>query len=193
MTLTPPDLHRAYTKVVLQMIDEDEPTLRSYAASLLRVSAGATVLDVGSGPGSTVDAVQRTGARIICLDRDPSMLAAIGAAAPRVRGRAEMLPVLEGAVDAVLCAGVLHSIDPDALAWTLAELLRVVRPGGRVVVVNKGLAPWRWATSWYGEMRAQLGDDACDFPPLTLLPAQARTVSVRWFAGDCFYALVYER
>jgi hypothetical protein len=42
-------------------------------------------------------------------------------------------------------------------------------------------------------MRVLLGEAACEWPPLSLLPAQARVVSVRWFAGDAFYALVYER
>jgi ubiquinone/menaquinone biosynthesis C-methylase UbiE len=75
MTMTPADVHRIDTARVLQAIGEDEPTLRAYTVSLLGVSAGATVLDVGSGPGSSVAAVQATGARVICLDPEPSMLA----------------------------------------------------------------------------------------------------------------------
>lgn len=191
--MTPADVHRAETARVLQTLDEDEPTLRAYLAALLGVRPGDRVLDVGSGPGSSVAAIQTLGARVVCLDPEPSMLAAIDPAVPRVRGRAERLPFRDSAVDAVLCAGVLHSLDPDDVAWVLGELRRVVRPRGRVVVVNKGLAPWRWATPWYAAMRDLLGDSACEWPPLSLLPAGAHDVSVRWFASDAFYALVYAR
>lgn len=178
---------------MLATLGQDEAEARAAVAGWLGVGAGDTVLDVGSGPGCTVRAIQATGARVICLDVEPSMLAAIGGVVPCVRGRVEQLPMLDASVAAVLCAGVLHAVHPDDWAWVFAELWRVVRPGGHVIVVNKGLAPWRWATDWYDRMRALLGDAACEEPPVGLVPTNARHVWVRWIFGDAFYVLGFER
>lgn len=191
--MTTPEDHRRQTELVLGALDEPEDTLRAYAASLLGLVPGETVLDVGSGPGSSVDAMHDIGAHVVCLDVSADMLNAIDRAVVRVQGLGEALPIRTEAVDAVLCVGVVHSVDPDDLQTFLGELLRVVKRGGRVVLVNKGLAPWKWATRWYDVMRRLMGDVACDWPPLSLLPAEARDVSVRWFAGGAFYALVYQR
>jgi ubiquinone/menaquinone biosynthesis C-methylase UbiE len=193
VTVTAADRHRAQVTTVLATLGEDEAVARATVVGWLSVAAGDTVLDVGSGPGCTVRAIEATGARVICLDVEAAMLTAIRGRVPCVQARAEQLPIADASVDAVLCAGVLHAVEPEDVWAVLAELRRVVRPGGQVLVVNKGIAPWRWATDWYGRMRAMLGDAACDTPPVSLLPSEARHVWVRWILSDTFYVLGFER
>lgn len=50
------------------------------------------------------------------------------------RGRLEALPIDDGTLDAAICALVLHHVPDPALA--LAEAARVLRPGGRLLVVD---------------------------------------------------------
>ncbi len=98
-----------------------------------RLDAAATILDVGSGSGAvTQDLAAYTAARVIALDADAAM-------AGRTRhsnrdalcadGRA--LPFADGSFDAAVCnLTLMWSPEP---ARVVAEMLRVVRPGGVVV------------------------------------------------------------
>lgn len=179
---------------VVEALGLDEPALRAALVQLLAVPSGARVLDVGSGPGSSLPALTAAGLSAICLDVDADMLTGI-AGVPRVQGTAIALPVQTACVDAALCVGVLHAVawSRESLAELFLEIARVVRPGGRVVIANKGLAPWRVHTAWYAHARAVLGAEACDLPPVWLLPPTAADVTVRWDWGtDAFYAMTFQ-
>ena len=53
-------------------------------------------------------------------------------------GAAQALPVADGAVDVVLCTLVLHQLPGDGLHPAFAEFRRVLKPGGRLLVVDIG-------------------------------------------------------
>jgi SAM-dependent methyltransferase len=92
---------------------------------------GATMLDVGGGPGYFRDAFTRAGARYVALDSDVGELARIGRIAPgTVVGSGMQLPFVDGAFDVTYSSNVVeHVSDP----WLMAdEMLRVTRPGGTV-------------------------------------------------------------
>ncbi len=105
--------------------------------------AARTVLDVGCGTGRLLSAVTAAGATAIGLDNDSGMLgvAARRTSAPLVRGDAAALPLRSAAVDVTIALAVLEFVaDPPAV---LAEMARVTRPGGYVVVgaLNPN-SPW---------------------------------------------------
>jgi SAM-dependent methyltransferase len=128
-------------------------TERSLA--LLDVSAGDVVLDLGCGmgqdslalagrvpgapvPGGLVLGVEPSNRMIRFgqgLQRGELLRRGQGQLAPPahfVRAFGEELPVRSGSVDALLCKGALdHFVDPRL---TLAEVRRVLRPGGRAVI-----------------------------------------------------------
>jgi SAM-dependent methyltransferase len=111
--------------------------------ALLELQAGESVLDLGSGAG--IDAFLAAeevgpGGRVIGVDMTPQMLerarrnaASTGRANVDFReGRLEALPVEDASVDAVTSNCVINLV-PDKAA-VFAEVARVLKPGGRMVV-----------------------------------------------------------
>jgi SAM-dependent methyltransferase len=109
----------------------------------LKLAAGETVLDLGSGPGLDAFLAAKqvgTNGRVIGVDMTPEMLERARAAAAQAgianvdfrQGRLERLPVESGTVDAVTSNCVINLV-PDKAA-VFGEIARVLKPGGRVVV-----------------------------------------------------------
>ncbi len=106
------------------------------------VRAGETVLEIGPGTGFySMEAARRVGARgrLVCLDIQPDMLhhtkrrlEACGLEASFVQADARSLPMRPSGVDHVFLIGVLGEIPNRTTA--LAEIRRVLRPGGRLSV-----------------------------------------------------------
>lgn len=107
----------------------------------LDVGPGATVLDVGSGPGDITASLARTvgpDGLVLGVDISEPMLARAARAhtGPQVgflRADAQHLPLRDGTVDAVTSLLVLQLVPEPATA--LAEMARVLRPGGRLAVL----------------------------------------------------------
>lgn len=95
------------------------------------------VLDVGCGTGAFAGALRALGFETYGVDASLGMLseASRDGRAEVVVGRGERLPFKRAAFDLAITIATLHHItDPVRIAETLAEMLRVVRPGGMVVV-----------------------------------------------------------
>jgi SAM-dependent methyltransferase len=98
---------------------------------------GSEVLDVGCGTGAFTGALRDAGYRTFGMDASLGMLteARRHGRALVALGRGEALPFRDSAFDLAITIATLHHItDPDLIARTLAGMVRVVRPGGVVVV-----------------------------------------------------------
>jgi len=120
---------------------------RARAVEALAPRGGETVLDLCTGTADLALAVASRGpdpARVVGLDFSAEMLdlgrqkvAAHGHPVALVRGDVVRLPMSSGVVDAVIVAfGVRNVVD---LPGALREMHRVLRPGGRLVVLEFGL------------------------------------------------------
>lgn len=93
------------------------------------------VLDVGCGPGQTLDGFSRRQLHVHGIDVSPEMIAAASRRHPEDRyhvGDATALPWADASMDVTLCLGVLEYVpEPQQV---LVELCRVLRPGGRLIV-----------------------------------------------------------
>ncbi len=89
------------------------------------------LLDLGSGTGAAAPAFGERD--VVALDPEPEMLA-LSPIAERVVGYGEALPFPDGSFDAVFSAYVFRNL--TSLEDTLAEIHRVLRPGGRAGVVD---------------------------------------------------------
>ena len=111
-----------------------------------RIPEGAVVLDVGCGNGALLAALAPLIERGIGVDASPPMLEKA-----RHRARHEpnlefqtvdgpALPVPDASVDVVLCVLAWRYLDWDPMA---AEIRRVLRPGGRLLLVDMVVSPFR--------------------------------------------------
>lgn len=136
------------------------------------------VLDVATGTGMVAfELVRRGGCQVVGLDQSEMMLAAARARLARTQeigervtfllGEAEQLPFADAEFDALTFTYLLRYVDDPAA--TMSELARVVRPGGRIGMIEFGVpemavlrALWR--------MYTRVG-----------LPLLGRLVSRSWF------------
>ncbi|MFN8112034.1 MAG: class I SAM-dependent methyltransferase [Solirubrobacterales bacterium] len=95
-------------------------------------------LDVGCGTGVLAARLARRGFSMTGIDPSAGMLEVMAAEHPEVdavRGSGDALPFEDDGFDLVLTVAALHHIaEPAAVRATLAEMVRVCRPGGRIVV-----------------------------------------------------------
>ncbi len=133
-------------RLELRAQGEDQVVMRDAYLDLLDVVPGARVLDVGCGSGAVLRALARRVApegTAVGLDPSPALLAVareiadLEGLAERIEfleGDARSLPVADADFDIVLATTVLgHVPEGDG---AIAELARVVRPGGRVGVLE---------------------------------------------------------
>ncbi len=107
--------------------------------------AGLRVLDVGAGTGRLTRILAAAGATVVAVDREPSMLAVARARGASFTAAADAvsLPLRENNVD-LGCAGWVFGHFPhwSARTWreeagrAIAEMRRVVRPGGRLILLE---------------------------------------------------------
>ncbi len=102
---------------------------------LLATGAGGpvrNVLDLGAGTGKLTTRLVERGLDVVAVDPIAEMLDVLRAAlpaTPALLGTAEHIPLPDNSLDAVLVAQAWHWFDPDR---AVAEVVRVLRPGGRL-------------------------------------------------------------
>ncbi|HLN78897.1 MAG TPA: methyltransferase domain-containing protein, partial [Nocardioidaceae bacterium] len=146
----------------------------------LGVQAGDRVLDMGCGAGRHAFELYRRGTDVIAFDQDADELSAVsdmfaamraenevpdGADADVKQGDALSLPFADGEFDRVVAAEVLEHIPDDEAA--IAELVRVLRPGGTMAVTVPRWLPekicWALSDEYHevegGHVRIYTGDE----------------------------------
>lgn len=108
-----------------------ERVARAVAQRLVRLGPGATVIDVGSGPGGPARSVFPD-ATILAVDLSSEILAAYRQADGRAAADAAQLPLRNASVEGVCAFDVLEHLADDGAA--LREWRRVLAPGGWLVL-----------------------------------------------------------
>jgi demethylmenaquinone methyltransferase/2-methoxy-6-polyprenyl-1,4-benzoquinol methylase len=124
-----------------------DPRWRRALVGAVDPRPGQRVLDVATGTGLVAFELADRGADVTGLDQSEDMLAvararlaalpALGDRVRLVRGEAERLPFADAEFDALTFTYLLRYVDDRAA--TMRELARVVRPGGRIGMVEFGV------------------------------------------------------
>lgn len=116
----------------------------------MHVIAGTSVLDVGAGTGELTLEVKRRflGATVVGVDPDPAALRRARAKAENEGLRidfheafAQSLPFDDGLLDHVVSSFMLHHLDVDTKVRAVAEMRRVLAPGGTLHLLEFDGAP----------------------------------------------------
>jgi ArsR family transcriptional regulator len=154
------------------------------------------VADLGCGEGYLTIEAARWAGRVVAVDRSEAVIRRAKALARRrrlanitwKRGELETLPLASSSVDVALLSQALHhAADP---ARAVAEAARIVRPGGRVLVLDLRTHQEEWVRAKLGDRR--LGFEDAELKTL-LADARLHDVVVRVGArkgGDPFTVLV---
>ena len=107
---------------------------RRQAARALALPRGSVVLDLAAGTGDFCRELEKSGLSPIGIDLSLGMLAAARTDAPLAQGDALQLPVPDCSVDGASCGFALRNL--VALDPFFTELSRVIRPGGRIALLD---------------------------------------------------------
>jgi SAM-dependent methyltransferase len=123
------------------------------------LAPGSTVLDVGCGDSIFPVYLAAQGHRVVAVDLDftTNIGHLHGLRTGYLRGDLGALPLADGAFDVVFCISVIEHLPEHGVAAALAEIRRVLRPGGRLLLT----------TDYYEDCRASLwysGPDLDPFP-----------------------------
>ena len=139
------DLTPDHFDQVAGVYDESLPShvVEHYLAKRTRfigesVPPPARILDVGCGTGVLADRLQRAGYDVTGLDPSEGMLEVMRERTPAIAAvcaSATAMPLEAAQFDLSVSVATMHHIaDPEAVAQALSEMVRVVRPGGRIIV-----------------------------------------------------------
>jgi demethylmenaquinone methyltransferase/2-methoxy-6-polyprenyl-1,4-benzoquinol methylase len=145
---------------------------RRLAVRRLALRAGSRVLDLACGTGDLCRELSAAGLSPVGVDLSFGMLAAARTAAPLVEGDALRLPVPAGAIDGATCGFALRNL--VALPPLFAELARVLRPGGRIALLEVATPPnpvLRWGHGvYFGKVVPLIGGALSDPAAYRYLP-----------------------
>ena len=137
---------RAYDWLARAMTLGGERKFRRRTLDLAELGSGEAVLDVGCGTGTLlIEAAKRVGPTGSAhgIDRSVEMLAharakaaSQGVSATFAENSSDHLPFPDASFDAVFCTLTLHHLPASMQRATLVEMRRVLRPGGRMVIVD---------------------------------------------------------
>ena len=173
----------SYDRVATLLSLGQDPRWRRALVDAIDARPTDRVLDVATGTGMVAQALHdRYGCTVVGVDQSADMLALArtrgGVYEAIVEGRAEKLPFPDAAFDHLSFTYLLRYVDDPAA--TMRELARVVKPGGRVAMVEFGLPGGFWRPLWwlYTRVGLRLG---------------GRVFSAKWSAVGAFLGPSIER
>ena len=197
------EVHDNSLRWVFSTFQSDEEGLRERLIARIGLTKGERVLITGAGAGNDlpylVRALKGRGdifaqdiAKEMLLagvSRYRSELAGSGVELHFSVSDATNLPFGDGFFDAAYHFGGIN-LFPD-IAKGIAEMNRVVKPGGNIVIGDEGLAPWLIDTE-LGRMLVNNNALYACKAPLAALPPTARNVKLSWELSNCFFIIEFQ-
>ena len=189
----------AYDKflhLTFQTHNEDEQKLRHEFIDALALQPSHRVLEVSCGTGRDSEIIaERLGADgLLCLqdiaagmlDRCRQRLANVKVPTAYSLSNACYLPYPDNFFDGVYSFGGLGEFSD--IKRSLAEMVRVSRPGAKIVVGDESMPPWLRETE-FAKILITTNKQFLAPLPLEEMPVEAREVRLRWVIGGVFYLI----
>lgn len=168
-----------------QWIGGKAHAFREFTADLCEVAPGESVLDLGCGTGALTMSLARRvgpGGRVSGVDISKERVAGARRKANRAGltidyrvASIERLPFSDGSVDLVVSSLVFHHLAPEVLGRAVGEIQRVLKPGGRVFIIDMQSVD----QAGHGHHRpTHRGDAPSDHPPPSELPIRIHNHSL---------------
>ena len=145
---------------------------RRTAVRRLALPAGSTVIDLAAGTGDLCIDLRRAGHHPLAFDLSYGMLAADRSGSPRAQADILRLPLPDGSVDGATCGFALRNLLD--LPTFFGELARVIRPGGRVALLDVGVPHHRLVRAgndiYFGKVVPRIGALLSDGAAYRYLP-----------------------
>jgi ubiquinone/menaquinone biosynthesis C-methylase UbiE len=196
-------MHDNALRWVFATFQANEEDLRQRLVDRIGLKRGQRVLVTGAGAGNDLPYVAKAlsgRGDIYAQDIAKEMLLAgvlrhglqleeLGIGLHFSVSDASNLPFDDGFFDAAYHFGGIN-LFPD-IAKGIAEMNRVVNPGGTIVIGDEGMAPWL-VKSELGRMLINNNPLYANIPPLWALPETARSVKLSWELCNCFYVIEFQ-
>jgi ubiquinone/menaquinone biosynthesis C-methylase UbiE/uncharacterized protein YbaR (Trm112 family) len=188
-------------RLMLLLLGIREPRARKRAlVAPLELAPGDCVLEVGAGTGSNLPIIaEQIGkeGKLFALDLSPGMLAVAreklkqkGIEAKFTLGNGAYLPYKDDLFDAVLHFGGINTFGEKERA--IAELVRVTKPGAKIVISDEGLAPGKENT-WFGRRLLKMNTLFANKPPKEFVPEQVEDFQLKWIWRGTFYVMEFRK
>jgi ubiquinone/menaquinone biosynthesis C-methylase UbiE len=176
---------------------EREEDVRNAMIDRLRLRPDQKVLELGAGTGRDTVLIARrlsSAGELHAQDISLDMLEVLQKKAAGLDtpvyltlSNAARLPYSDRYFDAVYTFGGVVPEWFDCHSF-FREVARVTKPGGRVVVGNRGIAPWLRSTD-FAKIIINQNEKYLDEPDLRALPVEAREVSVSWVLSGVLFVI----
>jgi ubiquinone/menaquinone biosynthesis C-methylase UbiE len=147
------DTYRAIAPLYDRLFDATNKTLRLVGLRVFRPAEGSRLLDVGCGTGAQLGVYRLLKCHLFGIDTSPSMLAR---ARKRLAGSAGLAladacsaPFPSAGFDLVVSMLMLHGMPLETRECALVEMKRLLKPTGRVLLIDFHPGPYRPLQGWF--------------------------------------------
>lgn len=193
------DGYDRYLPLTFSTYGEDEQAVRNGMVDKLNLKPGSVVLETGAGTGRDSEIIARRlgpNGRLYAQDLSPSFLALNVERTKGIPTRVEhalangyYLPFADNSFDACFHFGGINAFGDIKRAFS--EMVRVTKPGGKVVVGDESMPPWLHETE-FGKVLMNSNPEFAYPLPLDKLPVEARKTRLEWIIGGVFYVIDFE-
>jgi ubiquinone/menaquinone biosynthesis C-methylase UbiE len=147
------DPYRRIAAVYDTLVEPAARSLRNVGLKAYPPRENLSILDIGCGTGTQLALYRRPGCRLCGIDLSPAMVERarqkLGGSADIRCGDATHLEMPDAVFDLVTLVTVLHEVRPELRPAILLGARRVVKPGGRVLVLDYHGGPYSFPRGWF--------------------------------------------